>query len=188
MDGKIIIFSAPSGSGKTTIVRHLMQKVSLLSFSISATSRLPRGKEKDGTDYYFLDSENFREKIKKGEFLEWEEVYEGTYYGTLKSEVNRIASEGKVAVFDVDVVGGTNIKKQYGSNALALFIKAPSLQDLEKRLKNRGTDTKETIQKRLEKAEKELEYARCFDKIIINDNIEDACMEAEKNVTEFIAR
>lgn len=188
MANKLIIFSAPSGSGKTTIVKHLMAEIPKLSFSISATSRSPRGKEKDGVDYYFLDSETFRQKINKGEFLEWEEVYEGTYYGTLRSEVDRISAEGKTAIFDVDVVGGTNIKKQFGNNALAIFIKAPSLEVLEARLKTRNTDSVATIQKRLAKAEKELGYAQFFDKIIINDNLEKATKETEAIVKEFIYR
>jgi len=186
MANKIIIFSAPSGSGKTTIVKHLMDQIPELSFSISATSRPPRGKEKNGIDYYFIDAQTFRQKINKGEFLEWEEVYEETYYGTLHREVERISSEGKVAIFDVDVVGGTNIKKQFGKNALAIFIKAPSLEILEDRLKSRNTDTETTIQKRLAKAEKELGYAQFFDKIIVNDNLQKATMETEDIVKEFI--
>ena len=188
MDNKIIIFSAPSGSGKTTIVKHLMHQFPELSFSISATSRLPRGQEKHGVDYYFLDAQTFRQKISKGEFLEWEEVYEGTYYGTLKSEVERISAAGKVAIFDVDVVGGTNIKKQFGHNALAIFIKAPSLEILEERLKARDTDSEATIQKRLAKAEKELGYAQFFDKIIVNENLEKATHETEAIIEEFIHR
>ncbi|PWD98825.1 guanylate kinase [Marinilabilia rubra] len=186
MTNKIIIFSAPSGSGKTTIVKHLMNQIPELSFSISATSRAPRGKEKNGTDYYFLDSQTFRQKINKGEFLEWEEVYEETYYGTLHSEVDRISAEGKIAIFDVDVVGGTNIKKQFGESALAIFIKAPSLDILEERLKTRNTDSESTIQKRLAKAEKELGYAQFFDKIVVNDNLEKATRESEAIVKEFI--
>lgn len=186
MRNRIIIFSAPSGSGKTTIVKHLMSQIPELAFSISATSRAPRGKEQDGIDYHFLDSLTFRQKINKGEFLEWEEVYEGTYYGTLKSEVDRISAEGKTAVFDVDVVGGINIKKQYGENALAMFIKAPSLKELEERLKNRRTDPEEVIRKRLDKAEKELGYAQFFDKIIINDNLDIALKETLQIVRQFI--
>jgi guanylate kinase len=187
MAGKIIIFSAPSGSGKTTIVHTLMEKIPELSFSISATNRLPRANEKDGVDYYFLNTDNFLEKISKNEFLEWEEVYPGTYYGTLKSEVDRIIKDGKIAVFDVDVAGGTNLKKHFGENALAIFIKPPSLQELERRLRNRNTDSEETIRKRLAKAEKELGYARLFDKIIVNNQLEKACSEAEQLVKDFIA-
>ncbi len=188
MEQKIVILSAPSGSGKTTIIKHLMAQIPELSFSISATSRAPRGNEKNGVDYYFLDSEDFRKKISQDEFLEWEEVYPGTYYGTLKSEVQRIANEGKVAVFDVDVEGGTNIKKQYDKNALAIFIKAPSLQVLEERLRSRGTDSEETIRKRVAKAEKELGYAPFFDIIIVNSNLKKACTDAEFIVRQFIKR
>jgi guanylate kinase len=186
MNEKVIIFSAPSGSGKTTIVKHLMQQIPDLAFSISATSRPPRGKEQNGVDYYFLDGQTFRQKISKGEFLEWEEVYEGTYYGTLKSEVKRISSDGKTAVFDIDVVGATNIKKQYGDNALALFIKAPTLKALEERLRNRDTDQEDVIRKRLAKAEKELGYAQFFDKIIINDSLDIALKESKQIVKQFI--
>jgi len=186
MNGKIIIFSAPSGSGKSTIVNHLVKKFPELSFSISATSRAARGNEMNGIDYYFMDTPSFQKKISNGAFIEWEEVYDGTFYGTLKSEVERIISDNKVAVFDVDVVGGINIKKQFGDKALALFIKPPSLQILEERLKKRGTDTEETIKKRMSKAEKELGYAQFFDKIIVNDNLEDACHEAEITVRKFI--
>ncbi|MFW6352425.1 MAG: guanylate kinase [Bacteroidota bacterium] len=188
MNEKVIIFSAPSGSGKTTIVKHLMQQIPDLAFSISATSRTPRGEEQNGVDYYFLDSHTFRQKINKGEFLEWEEVYEGTYYGTLKSEVKRISDAGKTAVFDIDVVGATNIKKHYGDNALAIFIKAPTLEILEERLRNRETDKEEVIRKRLDKAEKELGYAQFFDKIIINDNLDIALKESREIVKQFIAQ
>ncbi len=188
MNNKIIIFSAPSGSGKTTIVKYLMQQIPNLAFSISATSRAPRGQETDGKDYYFLDTETFRKKISNGEFLEWEEVYEGTYYGTLNSEIERISAEGKVAVFDVDVVGGTNIKKKFGQKALAIFIKAPTLKELEHRLRSRQTDSEEVIKKRLEKAEKELGYAQFFDKIIINDQLESTFKETEKAVRTFIEK
>ena len=165
-----------------------MDNIPGLSFSISATSRPPRKNEKHGRDYYFLSPSEFREKINNNEFLEWEEVYEGLYYGTLTSEVERIAANRQVAVFDVDVVGGTNIKKQFGGNALALFIKAPSLNSIEQRLKQRGTDSEEIIRQRVEKAEKELGYARFFDKIIVNDRLEDACIEAETIVKDFIEK
>ncbi|SFE56456.1 guanylate kinase [Thermophagus xiamenensis] len=188
MAGKVIIFSAPSGSGKTTIIQTLIKKVPDLSFSISATNRPPRKNEKNGVDYYFIPTEQFRKKINNGEFLEWEEVYKGTYYGTLKSEIDRINQNGKVALLDVDVVGGTNIKKSYGSDALAIFIKPPSLQELEKRLRNRNTDSEAIIQKRLAKAEKELGYARFFDQIIVNNQLEEACHEAELLVKNFISQ
>jgi len=188
MEEKIIIFSAPSGSGKTTIVKHLMEKIPGLSFSISATSRPPRKNEKHGRDYYFLSPSEFREKINNDEFLEWEEVYEGLYYGTLRSEVERIAAKGKIAVFDVDVVGGTNIKKQFGDKALAVFINPPSLQTIEQRLKQRGTDSEEIIHQRVAKAEKELGYARFFDKIIVNDDLDKAHEEVEHIVKDFIEK
>jgi guanylate kinase len=186
MAEKLIIFSAPSGSGKTTIVRYLMERMPQLAFSISATSRPPRGTEQNGADYYFLDADTFRKKIDLGAFLEWEEVYPGTYYGTLKSEVERIYQEGKVAVFDVDVVGGLNIKKQYGDRALAVFIQPPSVEALSERLQNRATDTPEVIAKRLAKAGEELSYAPQFDIIIINDSLEQACQDAEQAVEKFI--
>ena len=186
MAEKLIIFSAPSGSGKTTIVRHLMEQLPQLAFSISATSRPPRGQEKDGIDYYFLDTDTFRKRIDLGHFLEWEEVYPGTFYGTLKSEVARIHSKGEVAVFDVDVVGGLNIKKQYGERALALFIQPPSVEALNERLRNRDTDTPEVIAKRLAKAEEELSYAPQFDAIVVNDQLKQACREAQQKVENFI--
>lgn len=184
--GKLIIFSAPSGSGKTTIVKHLLAKGLNLSFSISATSRSPRGNEQDGVDYYFLDKDIFRERIDKGDFLEWEEVYSGVYYGTLKSEVERIFNSGSNVIFDVDVVGGVNIKKYYGDKALSVFIKAPSVEELRKRLEGRGTDSAETIAKRIAKAEQELEYAPLFDKIIVNDDLTKACLETEDLVRDFL--
>jgi guanylate kinase len=188
MSEKLIIFSAPSGSGKTTIVRHLMEQMPQLAFSISATSRPPRGTEQEGADYYFLDVDTFRERINLGHFLEWEEVYPGTYYGTLKSEVERIYQEGKVAVFDVDVVGGLNIKKQYTDRALAVFIQPPSVKALRERLQNRATDTPEVIAKRLAKAEEELSFAPQFDTIIINDVLEQACQAARQVVKRFITQ
>lgn len=183
--GKLIIFSAPSGSGKTTIVKHLLAKNPNLSFSISATSRAPRHTEKDGVDYYFFNNDKFNKMVDNQEFLEWEEVYKGTSYGTLKKEVERIRNEGKHVVFDVDVVGGLNIKKHYGHEALAIFIQPPSVEELKKRLIKRGTDSMETIAKRIAKAELELSYAPKFDQIIINDNLEKACDETEKLVNNF---
>ncbi|MDG5800740.1 guanylate kinase [Marinilabiliaceae bacterium ANBcel2] len=184
--GKLIIFSAPSGSGKTTIVKYLLSKNLNLAFSISATSRAPRKNEENGKDYFFLNHNTFQEKIANNEFLEWEEVYKGTCYGTLKSEVEKLRSEGKNVIFDVDVVGGINIKEQYKDEALAIFIQPPSIEELEKRLKKRGTDSIEVIDKRVAKAEKELKYASRFDYIIINDNLESACSETEKRVAQFI--
>ncbi|MGQ1947603.1 guanylate kinase [Geofilum sp. OHC36d9] len=184
--GKLIIFSAPSGSGKTTIVKHLLGKKLNLAFSISATSRPPRKNETHGVDYYFLDRETFAKKVDNGEFLEWEEVYAGTCYGTLKEEVERLRKAGKHVLFDVDVVGGVNIKKNYGNEALALFIQPPSINELQKRLTLRNTDSPEIIEKRIAKAELELTYADRFDKIIINDDLTKACEETEHLIRNFI--
>ena len=177
--GKLFIFSAPSGSGKTTVVRHLLNNFPDFEFSVSATSRPPRPNEKHGVDYFFLTPEEFKEKISNGEFLEWEEVYNGTYYGTLKSEIDRIRDNGKHIVFDVDVVGGVNIKKHYGNEAMAVFIKPPSLEELGKRLQLRSTETPETLRKRLEKAEWELGFASGFDTVLVNDKLDQALKEAE---------
>jgi guanylate kinase len=189
MNPKVIIFSAPSGSGKTTIVKELLNNKSLnLSFSISACTRPPRGNEVDGKDYYFLTVEEFKKKISEGEFLEWEEVYPGSFYGSLKSEVERLTKLGKNVLFDVDVRGGLNIKKYYGDNALAIFIKAPSIEELQRRLVNRSMDSKDVIKTRIEKAKYELEFADKFDKIIINDNLSTAIKEAENAVKEFIRK
>ena len=185
-EGKLIIFSAPSGSGKTTIVKHLLGKGYNLEFSVSATSRKPRGQEVDGKDYYFLSPEDFRKNIKDDAFLEWEEVYADNYYGTLKSEVERITAMGKNVVFDVDVVGGVNIKSFYGDRALAIFVQPPSLQALKERLVSRGTDSLETIQKRLDKAEYELSFANKFDVIIVNDVLSAAQKETEKVLNAFL--
>jgi len=186
MHGKLIIFSAPSGAGKTTIVRHLLDKNLNLEFSISATSRGMRHTETDGKDYYFLTPEEFRRKIENNEFLEWEEVYAGTYYGTLKSEVERIRSIGKNVIFDVDVVGGCNIKKFYGKEALAVFVQPPSVEELRKRLIARSTDSPEVIEKRVAKAEYELTFAQQFDCIIVNEDLERAFEEAENCIRNFI--
>jgi len=186
--GKLIIFSAPSGSGKTTLVHHLLSKPELkLAFSVSATSRAMRPNETDGKDYYFLTANEFRSRIEKGDFLEWEEVYENQYYGTLRSEIDRIHYEGKTVVFDVDVVGGVNIKKQFGENALAVFVQPPSVKELENRLKRRDTESNESLAKRVAKAEKELTYANQFDVILVNDDLEIAKKEAEKLVSDFTA-
>jgi guanylate kinase len=184
--GKLIIFSAPSGSGKTTIVKHLLSKGYNMAFSISATSRMPRGKEEHGKDYYFLSADEFRNRIASNEFLEWEEVYPGTFYGTLKSEVERITSQGMHVVFDVDVVGGINIKKMYGSRALSMFIQPPSIEELRNRLVGRGTDSKEKIEERINKAEQELTYATQFDVVVVNDNLDKAQQEAEKLLSHFL--
>jgi len=185
-EGKIIIFSAPSGAGKTTIVRHLLSKFPDFAFSVSATSRKPRGCEVNGVDYYFLTVEEFKAKISGDEFLEWQEVYPDNFYGSLKSEVNKILSSGRNILFDVDVVGGSNIKKHYGDRALALFIQPPSLTELEKRLVARSTDDREVIRKRVEKAERELTYAHLFDFVIVNDTLEHALQEAESRVQAFL--
>jgi len=185
MPGKLIIFSAPSGAGKTTIVRHLLSQNLGLEFSISATSRAMRHTETNGKDYYFLSAEEFKAKIDNNEFLEWEEVYAGTFYGTLKSEVERIRNNGKHVVFDVDVVGGCNIKKYYGSEALAVFVQPPSVEELRNRLISRSTDAPEVIEKRVAKAEYELTFADQFDVIITNDELEKALAQAEQVIREF---
>ncbi len=183
---KVIIFSAPSGSGKTSIVNYLLERGLGLEFSISATSRAPRGEEQNGREYFFLTNEEFKRRVANGEFIEWQEVYEGCCYGTLKSEVERIWGDGKTVIFDVDVVGGVNLKKIFGEKALALFIQAPSVEELRRRLVSRGTDTPEKIEQRLAKAEYEMTFAPRFDKVIINDQLQRACEDAEKIVREFI--
>lgn len=187
MNGKLIIFSAPSGAGKTTIVKYLLQQDLNLEFSVSATSRARRHTETDGKDYYFLSAEEFRRKIENDEFLEWEEVYEGIYYGTLKSEVERICCKGSNVIFDVDVVGGCNIKKYYGNKALAIFVQPPSIEELRKRLISRSTDSVEVIEKRVAKAAYELTFANQFDCIIVNEELSLAYQEAEECIREFIA-
>lgn len=186
--GKLVIFSAPSGAGKTTIVKHLLSRNLNFGFSISATTRKPRRAEQNGKDYYFLSIEEFRDKIKRDEFLEWEEVYPGCFYGTLKSEVDRICKNGQNILFDVDVVGGSNIKKYYGEKALAVFIQPPSIQELENRLLARSTDCQDVIKERIAKAEHEMTYADLFDIIIINDQLDVALQEAEEKVSEFLER
>lgn len=184
--GKLVVFSAPSGSGKTTLVHHLLQQGLPIGFSISATSRPPRGKEKDGVDYFFMSENSFREKIAEDAFLEYEEVYEGTFYGTLRSEVDRLWKTGKTVLFDIDVVGGLNVKRQYQDQCLALFIQPPSLSELEKRLRRRGTDNEKKIKERLAKATKELDLANQFDKVIVNDDLETAKEEVGKEVHVFL--
>lgn len=185
-ENKLIIVSAPSGAGKTTIVRHLLSLPLPLSFSVSATSRAPRGGEKDGRDYYFLTSGEFCNKIDAGEFLEWEEVYPGTFYGTLRSEVDRIWGEGRSVVFDVDVVGGLNIKRIFGDKALAIFVQPPSVEVLHRRLRDRSTENEEKIATRIAKAEYEMSFAPRFDVILVNDKLETALAEAETVVTTFL--
>ena len=188
MSGKLIIFSAPSGAGKSTIVHHILTCGFNMEFSVSATSRAPRGNEVHGVDYYYLTPEEFRSKIRKNEFLEYEEVYPDSFYGTLRSEVERITGQGKNVVFDIDVLGGINIKKQYDEQALALFIAPPSIEVLHQRLINRGTDTPEMIAKRIGKAEYELSFAPQFDKVVVNDDLEKAKKEAEKLIREFLSK
>ena len=186
MKGKLIIFSAPSGSGKTTIVKHLLQHVPELEFSVSACSRARREGETNGRDYYFLTADEFRQKIRADAFVEWEEVYPDQYYGTLKSELERIWTKGHHVVFDVDVIGGMNLKKKFGQRALSVFIKAPSLAILEKRLRDRSSDDESSIRKRIDKAVREMEYEPEFDRVIINDDLATALSEAETTVREFI--
>lgn len=184
--GKLLIFSAPSGSGKSTIINYLLEENLNLHFSISATSRLPRGTEKNGVEYYFLTPNDFRQKIDNGEFLEYEEVYKDRYYGTLKSEVDRIINNGGNVIFDLDVIGGCNVKKYFGDNALAIFIEPPSIEELENRLYKRGTDTPEVIKDRILKAEHELTYANRFDIVIRNEDLEQAKREVLEKVTQFL--
>ena len=185
-EGKVVIFSAPSGAGKSTIIGRLLEKFPRLEFSISCTSRPPRGKEVHGREYYFLSNDEFKARAGAGEFVEWEEVYAGTCYGTLRSEVDRIWEKGSVIVFDVDVKGGVNLKKTFGASALSVFIMPPSVEELRRRLVGRGTDSAETIEKRVAKAEQEIAHAPQFDRVIVNDSLEEAVAEAEKTVAEFI--
>ena len=186
--GKVVIFSAPSGSGKTTIVRRLLEQYTQFEFSISATSRAPRGQEQDGVDYYFLTPEAFAEKVKADAFVEWEEVYAGTSYGTLKSEVERIWSKGNVILFDVDVMGGINLKRIFGENACSIFIMPPSVEELRRRLVGRATDTMEVIEKRVAKASFEIEKAPQFDHTVINDDLEKAVEDTRTILNDFLAR
>lgn len=185
--GKLLIFSAPSGSGKTTIVRRLLEQFSNLEFSISATSRAPRGVEKNGADYYFLSAEEFAEAVAADKFVEWEEVYKGTCYGTLRSEMERIWSKGNVILFDVDVMGGIRLKEIFGEDAMSIFVMPPSIEELRRRLEGRGTDAPEVIEKRIAKASFELTKAPEFDKQVVNDNLEVAVAEVAEIVKNFIA-
>lgn len=184
--GKLIIFSAPSGSGKSTIINYLLTKNLNLAFSISATSRPPRGTEKHGVEYFFLTPDEFRRRIANDEFLEYEEVYQDRFYGTLKEQVEKQLAAGQNVVFDVDVVGGCNIKKFYGERALSVFIQPPSVEELRKRLVGRGTDTPEVIESRIAKAEYELTFASKFDTVIVNDDLETAKAETLKVITQFL--
>ena len=185
--GKLLIFSAPSGSGKTTIVRRLLEQFSNLEFSISATSRAPRGVEQNGVDYYFLSAEEFAEAVAADKFVEWEEVYKGTCYGTLRSEMERIWDKGNVIVFDVDVMGGIRLKEIFGNDAMSIFVMPPSIEELRRRLEGRGTDAPEVIEKRIAKAAFELTKAPQFDKQVVNDNLEVAVAEVAEIVKNFIA-
>jgi guanylate kinase len=184
--GKLVIFSAPSGAGKTTIVRHLLSKRPDLEFSISATTRKPRGDERHGIDYYFISKEEFLHRIAKKQFVEFEEVYSGTFYGTLRSEIQRIWDKGKTVIFDIDVEGGLHLKRKYEEHALAIFVQPPSLLVLIERLTGRGTDSPEKLEERFAKAKKELNYAPQFDIILNNYDLETACKEAEVLVDDFL--
>lgn len=185
--GKLIVFSAPSGSGKTTIVRHLLQEEELkLDFSISAASREARPNEIHGKDYYFISADTFKEHIKNENFVEWEEVYTNNFYGTLKSELERIWAEGKSVIFDIDVVGGLNIKKQFPEQTLAIFVQPPSIEEMERRLRGRQTETEDKIKERVSKAEKEMQFKTEFDTILINDDLDIAKKEAFRLVSDFV--
>lgn len=183
---KLIILTAPSGSGKTSITRFLIAKYPKLSFSISATTRQPRGSEKNGVEYYFLSVEDFQHKISDNQFIEWEMVYEGKYYGTLKAELERIWSEGKVPVLDIDVKGAIHVQQQLPGDCLSLFVQPPSVEELRRRLESRGTESPENIATRVNKASYELSFREHFDRVIVNDDLEKACAETEKVIKEFL--
>jgi guanylate kinase len=187
-EGKLIIFSAPSGAGKTTIVHHLLKKIPELEFSVSATTRKPRGDEQEGKDYYFITKQEFLHRIAKKQFVEFEEVYSGTFYGTLRTEIERVWSHGKTVIFDIDVEGGLHLKRKYDGSALAVFVQPPSLEVLKERLAGRGTDNHDKLQERFEKAEKELNYAPQFDIILKNHDLQTACEEAEELVKNFLRK
>lgn len=186
MSKKVVIFSAPSGSGKSTVVSHVLPLHPEMEFSVSATSRKPRGSEQDGVEYLFYSADIFRKLVEMDKFVEYEEVYKDNFYGTLKSEVNRIWSKGHVIIFDVDVKGGVNLKKYFGDQALSVFIQAPSVEALRQRLINRGTDSPEAIEARVGKAAEEMTYADKFDYILVNDDLETALKEAEQVVDKFL--
>ena len=184
--GKLIIFSAPSGAGKTTIVKHLLNKNDTLAFSISATTRDARHYEKHGVHYYFISTAEFEQKIKQDAFVEHEQVYEGLYYGTLHEEMNRLWAMGKHIIFDIDVQGGINLKKMYGKRALSIFVQPPSAEILAERLRNRKTESEESLNARIQKSTKELDFAPSFDTILVNDALEDAFSDAQKLVDDFV--
>ncbi len=184
--GKLVIFSAPSGSGKTTIVRELLKRFDCFEFSISATSRKPRGQEQHGVDYYFMTNEEFKAHVENDDFVEWEEVYQGTCYGTLKAEMNRIWGNGHVILFDVDVMGGINLKRLFGEDACSVFIMPPSVEELERRLRGRGTDAEDVILKRIAKAEFELSKAEAFDHVVVNDDLQEAVDTTAAIIADFI--
>ena len=183
---KIILITAPSGSGKTSIVKHLMKKFPSLAFSVSATTRKPRDDEKDGRDYYFISENDFKEKIHNKEFLEWEMVYEGKYYGTLKSDIERIWKENKVPVLDIDVQGAIHVQQQYPVNTISIFVQAPSVEELKRRLKLRGSETDESLQARVNKSTYEMTFKKHFENIIVNQNFKEACIDAEKIIGNFL--
>ena len=184
--GKLLIFSAPSGSGKTTLVNHLLSEIPNMAFSVSATTRAPRGEEQNGVDYYFMSLEEFKQRVENDEFLEWQEVYPGRCYGTLKAVVEQMQDKGCHVAFDVDVVGGTNIKQFYGDEALSLFIQPPSIRELRRRLEGRGTDAPEVIDQRIARAEFELTFAEKFDKVVVNDILDYAEADALAVIQEFL--
>ncbi|MBP3482334.1 MAG: guanylate kinase [Alistipes sp.] len=185
--GKLIIFSAPSGSGKTTIVKRLLEKFPRFEFSISATSRAPRGNERNGIDYYFLSQDEFRKAVEEDRFIEWEEVYSGSCYGTLKSETERIWNKGNIIIFDVDVIGGINLKRIFGDDACSIFIMPPSIEELGNRLRGRGTDSAEVIERRIAKAEFELSKSSAFDHVVINDDLDTAVRETTDIINIFLS-
>ena len=184
--GKLIILTAPSGAGKTSITRFLLGKYSSLSFSVSAATRLPRGTEQDGVDYYFMSVDAFRQKIDENAFIEWEMVYEGKYYGTLKTELQRIWSEGKTPVLDIDVKGAIHVQEQFDENCLSIFIEPPSVEELKRRLESRGTESAENIATRVSKASYEISFNHHFNKTIVNDDLQKACAETEKVIAAFL--
>ena len=186
MENKLIIITAPSGAGKTSITRYLLEKYPFLSFSISATTRKKRGQEVDGVDYYYLEQDDFNQKITHNEFIEWEMVYEGLYYGTLKIELDRIWNAGKIPMLDIDVKGAIHVQKQFPTNSLSLFIEPPSVDALKIRLASRGTETEESLQTRVNKAAYELSFKHHFNKVILNDDLQKACEETENVIKNFL--